>query len=78
VTGERITSTFRTPEHNREVGGVANSYHMRRDASGNALARDSIPPAGMGLRPYFLLLRAQNPDKDVILESDHVHIEPRA
>ena len=25
----RVTSLYRSPEHNRRVGGVANSYHMR-------------------------------------------------
>lgn len=25
----RVTSTYRSPEHNRAVGGVSNSYHMR-------------------------------------------------
>ena len=25
----RVTSTYRSPEHNREVGGVPNSYHLR-------------------------------------------------
>ena len=25
----RVTSTYRTPEHNRRVGGVRNSYHLR-------------------------------------------------
>lgn len=24
-----VTSTYRSPEHNRRVGGVANSYHLR-------------------------------------------------
>jgi hypothetical protein len=24
----RVTSTYRSPEHNRQVGGVRNSYHM--------------------------------------------------
>jgi len=25
----RVTSTYRSPEHNRQVGGVRNSYHLR-------------------------------------------------
>lgn len=25
----RVTSTYRSPEHNRRVGGVPNSYHLR-------------------------------------------------
>ena len=25
----RVTSTYRSPEHNRRVGGVRNSYHLR-------------------------------------------------
>jgi hypothetical protein len=28
----RVTSTLRSPEHNRRVGGVANSYHLRGHA----------------------------------------------
>ena len=27
-----VTSTYRSPEHNRRVGGVANSYHLRGKA----------------------------------------------
>lgn len=77
IPGERVTSTFRTPAHNREVGGVANSFHLRRDAQGRALGRDSVPPAGMSLTAYYRQLKALNPDKDVVLESDHVHMEPK-
>ncbi len=72
-----MTSTFRDPGKNRSVGGVTNSYHMRRDAQGNALARDSVPPAGMSMRDYYRRLKAANPDKDVIFEGDHVHMEPK-
>ena len=28
----RVTSTYRSPGHNRRVGGVANSYHLRNRA----------------------------------------------
>ena len=28
----QVTSTYRSPEHNRHVGGVANSYHLRNRA----------------------------------------------
>ena len=75
--GERITSTYRTPEHNRAVGGVENSYHTRRDRWGNPLARDSVPPKGMSMREYADYLRKSNPQYEVIPEDDHVHVEPR-
>lgn len=77
VSGERVTSTYRSPEHNKKVGGVGNSYHMRRDANGNAMARDSVPPAGMSMATYAALIRRQNPHLQVINEGDHVHTEPR-
>ena len=38
----RVTSTVRSPEHNRRVGGVANSYHL----SGRAI--DIARNAGVG------------------------------
>jgi len=50
---------------------------MRRDSSGNAMARDSVPPPGMSMSEYANRLRALNPGYDVINEGDHVHIEPR-
>lgn len=77
LSDERVTSTYRDPARNRRVGGVSNSYHMRKDARGNALARDSVPPAGMSMAAYASQLRRLNPDKDVINEGDHVHMEPR-
>ena len=72
-----MTSTYRSPARNRAVGGVANSYHMRRDAQGNPMARDSIPPRGTSMAAYAAELRRLNPHLEVINEGDHVHMEPR-
>ena len=77
IDGERVTSTYRTPARNAAVGGVSNSFHTRKGIDGRPLARDSVPPRGMGMSQYAALLRRQNPDIDVIQESDHVHLEPR-
>lgn len=77
VNGERITSTYRDPARNRAVGGVPNSYHTRRDAQGNPMARDSVPPAGMSMSVYARQLQQANPHMQVINEGDHVHMEPR-
>lgn len=71
IPGERITSTSRTPARNRQVGGVPDSYHLK------GMARDSVPPAGMSLQEYYRRLKAANPGLQVLLEKDHVHMEPR-
>lgn len=77
IEGERVTSTFRDTERNRRVGGVANSYHTRRDAQGNPMARDSVPPPGVSMTAYAEQLRRLNPNMQVINEGDHVHMEPK-
>lgn len=77
ISGEHVTSTYRTPAHNREVGGVPNSFHTRRYSDGRPMARDSVPPAGMSMGEYARRLKAQNPNLDVINEGDHVHMEPK-
>lgn len=56
---------------------MANSFHMRRDARGNPLARDSVPPPGMSMAAYHRELQRLNPHLQVINEGDHVHMEPR-
>lgn len=71
VQGERVTSTTRSPSKNAAVGGVPNSFHLTGEA------RDSVPPKGMSMDRYAAELRRLNPDKDVINEGDHVHMEPR-
>ena|SRR5690348_2881979 len=71
IEGERVTSTLRSPAHNKRVGGVPNSYHLR------GLARDSVPPSGMTMAAYYAALKRLNPNLDVINEGDHIHLEPR-
>ncbi len=77
ISGERVTSTFRSLAKNAAVGGVENSFHMRRGVDGRRLARDSVPPAGMSMGEYHRRLKALNPNYDVINEGDHVHMEPK-
>lgn len=77
VEGERVTSTYRDPAQNRRVGGVPNSFHMRRYSDGSPMARDSVPPPGMSMAAYTAELRRLNPHLEVIDEGDHVHMEPR-
>lgn len=77
LDGEQVTSGYRSPTHNKRVGGVANSFHTRRDGQGRPLARDSVPPRGMSMAEYARRLQALNPNMQVINEGDHVHMEPR-
>lgn len=77
IPGDRETSGYRTPQRNKAVGGVANSFHTRRGPDGRPLASDRVPPQGMSMGQYANLLRRQNPDLDVINEGDHVHLEPK-
>lgn len=71
IPGERVTSTLRSPAHNAAVGGVKNSYHL------TGKARDSVPPPGMSMQRYYQMLKAQNPNLDVINEGNHIHMEPK-
>lgn len=71
VAGERVTSTMRSAARNKAVGGVANSYHL------SGQARDSVPPPGVAMAAYARQLAQLNPDKQVINEGDHVHMESR-
>lgn len=67
--GARMTSGTRTPEHNAEVGGVANSYHLTGHAA------DLVPPAGMTMAQLETEARQRMPGARVINEGTHVHVQ---
>jgi hypothetical protein len=67
--GLQVTSGPRTPEHNAEVGGVANSYHLTNQA------RDIVPRSPQEA-DQVRQWAAQN-GMEVINEGDHLHVEPR-
>lgn len=69
VPGLTITSAQRSPEHNREVGGVPNSYHL------TGQARDILPPNAQQA-PMVRQWAAAN-GMEVLNEGDHWHLEPR-
>src|SRR5690606_6096170 len=64
--GAQITSLQRTPEHNREVGGVPNSQHLTGTAGDFV-----VPPQA---KPAFIAA-AQQGGYQAIDEGDHVHLE---
>lgn len=64
----RVTSTYRSPAHNRIVGGVRNSYHL----SGRAL--DIVPRSGVRHRQIeAALLSAGYRLRESLDEGDHSH-----
>lgn len=73
--GARVTSGYRTPKRNAEVGGVSNSYHTRGSAE-DPQAYDLVPRAGETMDQLAARTRRELPGYDVINEGDHVHVEP--
>lgn len=72
VPGATVTSRSRTAEHNAEVGGVPNSYHLTDEA------RDLVPPQGMKMGAFAAVLKQSLPGMKVLDEGTHVHIQPIA
>lgn len=65
----RVTSTLRSPEDNRRVGGAANSYHLRGQAM------DLVPGQGETMAQLESRLRASGkPFSELLNEGDHVHV----
>lgn len=69
--GSRITSTVRSPQHNRDVGGVPNSQHLRGTAADFVVE---------GPQKAAFIAEAQRQGFEAIDEGDHIHLElpPRA
>lgn len=72
VPGVTIAGRARTPERNREVGGVPDSYHLTDNA------RDIRPPKGMTQGELLAKLKGEfGSDFDVLTsKGSSVHVEP--
>lgn len=63
-----MTSGRRTPEGNRIVGGVPNSYHLTGDA---------FDVDGPDLQALAAEARQQYPDAKILIHNGHVHVQQR-
>lgn len=71
IPGARPTSEERSPAHNRQVGGVADSRHLTGDAI------DFNPPAGMTRAQAVAAIRKADPHAAELLdEGTHIHWAP--
>lgn len=70
IPGAKITSGYRTPEHNAAVGGVPNSLHTR----GQGQAIDFVPPPGFDINQFRAGLQQRGlPATELLNEGDHIH-----
>lgn len=68
--GAKITSEYRTPVHNTEVGGVSDSMHTR--LGGEAI--DFVPPKGMTKAHFEAELAKRGlPSTELLDEGTHIH-----
>lgn len=70
--GAYITSGARSPEHNRKVGGVSNSYHL---TTRGGRARDIRKTPGMTVGKIRAAIEASGSKViELIDEGDHFHV----
>ena len=67
----RVTSTFRTKRHNRRVGGVWNSLHLKDEAIDFVLNSNSSWCRGEAIRLAYKY------DVAIIMYEKHVHVDSR-
>lgn len=67
--GIKPNSLYRDPQHNKDVGGVGNSYHLKGQAM-------DITPRSPEEKAKVRQWAAQN-NYDFVDEGDHTHLEPR-
>lgn len=67
-----VTSGYRDPQKNAEVGGVKGSDHTKTGSDGKPMAWDIKPPKGMTTADAAKILASQG--FGTIDEGDHVHV----
>lgn len=68
-----VTSTLRSPERNRAVGGVEGSYHLKGRAVDFAGSRVSLRAAARTARSQRVTPACTGPE-EVVDEGDHLHV----
>jgi hypothetical protein len=68
--GARMSSGYRTPQRNAQVGGVSNSMHTR----GKGQAVDLVPGRGQSIASLAEQARKSGRFTEVLPEKDHLHV----
>jgi hypothetical protein len=71
--GLTVSSTLRTPERNRAVGGVKGSYHLKGRAADFVGSRRAIEEGARVARSARLGPKCTGPE-EVLDEGDHLHV----
>jgi hypothetical protein len=75
--GLNLTSTYRTPERNRAVGGVPGSYHVKRRAADFTGSREDLEAALKYARRARIGRKCTGPEEALIHDAGsgvHLHL----